>query len=187
MAQVIILDLDVILFFLTAEDIGDDVRQFVRRHVLLSIAELDDPRGHFRERFLIELDAEFLQILGNARLAGALAERIFPKPPEAFGREPVAIKVILDVAVRVNTAGLREHVLADDRLVARDPYARKSLDDLADLAEGFLVDRHLDRLFPGQVILKNADHRRKRRVSGPLSEPVHRRMHAAGSAADRLQ
>ena len=52
-----------------AENVGDDVGEFVGCDILLQISHLDDARRYPRERVLVEHDAELLQVLGDARFA----------------------------------------------------------------------------------------------------------------------
>ena len=119
----------------------------------------------------------------QARLAHQLAHGV--RAPQAEPRRPQAalVQPALAVAVGVHAGGLGEHVLADDRLVGRDPAAREVLDELADAGQRPLVDVRPQ----AAVVAQRHDDLVERRVAGPFPHAVDRAVDAARAAQRRLQ
>ena len=83
----------------------------------------------------------------------------------------------------MDAGGLREDVLADDRLVRRHAAAREHLDELADVRQRALVDRRPD----AGVIAQRDDDFVERHVAGALAHAVDGHMHAVRARNGRFE
>ena len=159
------------------QDVRDDVRQVFRRYGLFLVAQFDDPFGHFAHRFLVEVDAQRIEIFFDIRLARHLSERVFAHPSEPFGQQVVVVQVVLIVPVGMDAGALREYVFADDRFVGRDVDARVGFHYPADVVDALLDDR----ITHFQVVVQHGDYARQRRIPGPFAQSVDGRMDALHS------
>ena len=103
--------------------------------------------------------------------------------PKRAGCQPALVQIALHVAVGVNAGGLREDVLADDRLVRGHAAARKHLHELADVGQRALVDPRGDT----GVIAQRHHDLVERHVARPLAHPVHRDVHAVHAGDRRFE
>ena len=162
------------------EDVGDDVWEVFLGDELFLVAEFDYTLRHAPCLLGRKFEAEFFEILENVGLAGVLAEGVLALASETFGKEVVAVEIVLVVAVGMYAGHLREDALADDGLVWGNGYAGIALYDTADFVQLVLAD--IRRCT--EMVLEYGLHARERCIAGTFAQAVDGGVDASASAED---
>ena len=174
------LELDAVGLDAVFEHVADDVGEVFLGDEFFLVAQLDDACGDLAHGFFVELESEVFEVLAYVGLAAGLPERVLALAAEAFGKEVVAVEVVLIVPVGMHACHLGEDVLADDGLVGWDGYAGVGLDEAAGCVELLLVD-----VGPcAEMVLQDGLDAGEGCVAGPLSQPVDGGMQSFGPAED---
>ena len=152
------------------QHIAHDEGQVVFGHALLLVTQFGDALRHLFCLFRREFQAEFLQVLGDVRLAAVLTQIVLPATSEALRHEGVLIEPVLLVAVGMHTRHLRKDIVADDGLVRGDGDAAVTLHQTGDVVELILADIGLGV----ELVLQDHLHTRQRSIAATLTKTVHR-------------
>ncbi len=124
--------------------------------------------------FVRQRDVEALEIELETGLAHQLTHRVGPSHPEPRWFETTLVELPLHVAVGMDTCGLREDVLTNNRLVDGYPTPGEDLHKLAGRDQRPLVDAR-----PKLPVIAERHHDLiQGRVAGPLAHAVHGAVHA---------
>ena len=165
------------------EDVADDVGQVLLCDDLLLVAQLGDALCDALGLLGRELQAQFLEVLGDVGTTGVLSEGILAFASEALGLQLVLIEVALGVAIGMNARHLGEDTLAHDGHVGSDANAAICRHHATDVVEPLLADAGAGV----EMVLQDDLHTCQRRVSTSLAQSVDRDVQAFGTTQDGRQ
>ena len=175
--------LDIFLGHIVAKHVTYDERQVVRSHSLLLVAKLDYPVGDAAGLLRSQVQMHTLQVLQDIGLAAGLAQGVFALAAEPLRNEVVAVKVVLFVAVGVDSSYLGEDVVANYRTVCGNRGAGVARHQAARLVQTALVYARLDSGHIGQHCLDTC----QRGVACAFAETVDASVNAAAARLDGRQ
>ena len=150
------------------------IRHYVRQIFLCDqfflITQLDNAFRHHPHCILIQLQPEIFKILANVRLTACLPQRIFTFPSEPFGKQVVAIKIILIISVGVYPCHLCKDVLSHNRFIGRYHDSRIGFNHPADIIQTTLV--YIGHSI--KMIFQDCLHTCERGISRTLAQSVYR-------------
>ena len=156
--------------------------------LLLLVGERLEFLEHAVEFELVELEAQFLDPLAERVPAAVLAEHeVAARQADVLGPHDLVGRVVLEHAVLVDARFVRERVLADDRLVARNRHAGDARDQPRDVGYSRLVWMPVSQVEERVARLQRHHDFLQRAVAGALADAVDGAFDLARAGHDRGQ
>ena len=159
------------------QHIAHDVWQVVLSYQLLAVAEFGDSLGHSLGLLRSQLQAQFVKVLYDIRLAGVLAQCILTMSAETLRHQVVAIKLILVVAIGMHASHLGEDVIAHHRCIRSHGDAAVSFYQSGDIVQSVFLDIGLCP----EHILQNHLNTRQWCIAAALAQAIHGNMKTLGT------
>ena len=150
------------------QHIRNNVRQIFLCNQFFLVAQLDDAFRYLAHSIFVQLQSEIFEVLTDICFTACLTQCIFALAAKTFGKQIIAVEIILIIPVGMHSGHLRKDILTYNRFIGRYHNSRIRLHYPADIIQTAFVDI-CHRI---EMVFQDSLHTCERSISCPFTQSV---------------